>query len=151
MLGKKWYICENQDCVWGQMGEGRCAGRRPPVEWVLRPALAERPVQGVQADAAALLKCHAHHSLKVASLTLRDSYEGEEALRYIFGSSVHICFLFDMFCQHFCENTAIALALEPEAAASSRSGTPRPSVPPQWRKRRKCSCIPASVLFPSPH
>lgn len=92
---------------------------------------------------------NAHHSLKVASPTLQDSHEDEEALKYIFGSSVHICFLFDMFCQHFCENTAISRALE--AAESSRSGNLGPSAPLQWTKRRKRSCILVSVLPPSPH
>lgn len=44
---------------------------------------------------------------KMASPTLRNPCGVYKGLKYIFRRSVHICFLFVMFCQHFCENRAI--------------------------------------------
>lgn len=54
-------------------------------------------------------------------------------LKYIFEASVHICFLFVMFCQrHFCENRAITPALEAKGSPIPPGLAPsRPqSVPP---------------------
>lgn len=73
-------------------------------------ALGDCP-EGLRREQEPFLKCSVPHCLQLASLTPKDSCEDSEALKYIFGRSVHICFLFVMFCQHFCDNRAITPAL----------------------------------------
>lgn len=73
-------------------------------------ALGDCP-EGPRREQEPFLKCSVSHCLQLASLTPKDSCEDSEALKYIFGRSVHICFLFVMFCQHFCDNRAIIPAL----------------------------------------
>jgi hypothetical protein len=56
------------------------------------------------------LQCYEHCCLKVAASTLENLSGESKDMKYIFRRSVHICFLFVMFCQHFCENRAITPA-----------------------------------------
>lgn len=135
------------------------------MKWILRGKLSERAMHeergweekgsggcsgGPGQELEPFFKCHVCPCLKVASFTLKDCYEVEEALKYIFGRSVHICFLLAVFCQHFCENRAIIPALEARSAESSRPVTSLVLGPTSVEEGCQMQCTLASVLFLSP-